>query len=122
MTSRTATSILEARGAFKKNPDRKRQDPVVKEKFPEEAPSDLSPIEVKWWHIVRKQVPIGVLTGADQSAVRIAAVLSAEFALNSGDMPAGRIAQMRAAMSDLGLSPAARAKLATKPEGDNDDF
>lgn len=119
---RTATAILDARGAFKKHPERKRTDPKVSDPFPETAPETLTPLQVKWWHRVREMIPKGVLTGADQLTVRVCACLAAEYERSPDDMPTARIAQMRGFMGELGLSPSARAKLATKPEDDDGEF
>ena len=120
--ARTATAILDARGAFQKNPDRNRQDPKVSKPFPMRAPSCLTPLQVKSWHWLVKQVPDGVLTGADQATLHLAACLWAEFQARPDEMPTARIAQMRGVMGTLGLSPSDRAKLAVKPEKDNDGF
>lgn len=120
--ARTATSILEARGAFKKDPNRKRVEPVCRSEFPESAPSHLTPMQVKWWHKVKQAVPAGVLQGSDVFAVELAAVLWTEFVTCSADMPAGRISQMRAVFGTLGLSPSDRAKLAAAPEDDDGGF
>lgn len=119
---RTASAILDARGAFAKNPDRKREDPEVKEPFPESAPSDLDPLEVKWWHRIRKMVPPAVLTGADQATLIIAASLMAEYMADRKGMATSRIALMGNVLGKFGLSPADRAKLATAPEDDDGEF
>lgn len=120
--NRTATAILEARGAFQKNPDRKRVEPKSDLLFPADAPGSFNPLQVKWWHRIVKAVPRGVLTGSDEIAVRVVAVLAAEFAANPADMATARIAEMGKWMGKLGLSPVDRARLATKPEGDDDEF
>lgn len=120
--SRTATSILEARGAFAKHPDRKREDPKVTDPFPAEAPANLTPLQVKWWHRIAKMAPDGVLTGADQIIVRVCACLMAQYAVDPDGMPTARIARLTAEIGKLGLSPSDRAKLATKPEEGGDEF
>ena len=70
---------------------------------------------MKWWHKIKKAVPEGVLAGADIFAVELAAVLWSEFVVDPKEMNNGRIAQMRAALGVLGLSPADRAKLSAAP-------
>ena len=45
-----------------------------------------------------------------------------ELHRSQGDMPTAKIAQLRGMMGELGLSPSARAKLATKPEDDDGAF
>ena len=122
---RTATNILDAKGAFKKDPARKRTDPKCKNHFPARAPSHLNPLQVKWWHRIRKAAPDGVLHDADVFAVELAAVLWAEFVVNPAEMNNGRISQMANALGRLGLSPADRAKLAVeapKEAGEFDEF
>ena len=119
---RTATKILDARGAFKKHPERKRQDPKCSSPFPVKAPGHLSPIQVKWWHKIKRAVPDGVLAGADIFAVELAAVLWSEFVVDPAGMSNGRLSQMRAALGCLGLSPADRAKLAAEPTKESGAF
>jgi len=120
---RTATAILDARGSFEKNPDRKRVDPVVDDPFPETAPAELTPLQVKYWHLVRKQVPGAVLTAADQLAVKALACLAAEHHLDPDAFPAAKLGHMRGLMGSFGMTPADRAKLASAPSDDgNDDF
>ena len=119
---RTATALLEARGAFAKNPDRARVDPVVTSPFPDVAPAELEPLEVKWWHKLVKQVPGGVLTGADQAMMMICACLMAEYMADRQGFPAAKLARLTSELGKFGLSPSDRAKLATKPEGDDGEF
>ncbi len=119
---RTATAILEARGAFAKNPNRTRVEPKVADPFPDVAPGGLSDGEVRAWHYIRKQVPGGVLTSADQSTVILAATLWAEFWSDRTGFSAAKIGHLRAVLGTLGMSPSDRAKLATKPDGDDGDF
>lgn len=112
---RTATAILEARGAFVRNPKRERADPECSSPFPTVAPSHLNPLQVKCWHIIREITPTTVLQGADILAVELAACLWAEFRADPVEMTNGRIGQLRSALGALGLSPADRAKLAVAP-------
>ena len=110
-TKRTAASILEARGAFRKDPGRRRVEPKGKAAFPRRAPGGLTPEQAKCWHTLVKSVPAGVLTGSDQAAVYLAACLWAQFTEDPAGMPTARIAQLRAALGNLGLSPTDRARL-----------
>ena len=119
---RTASSILEARGAFAKDPKRARVDPVVSNPFPEVAPSHLNPLEVKCWHELRKCAPDGVLTGADVETVNVAACLLAESRADFAGMATARIGQLVTMLGKFGMSPADRAKLATKPVDDDGEF
>ena len=120
--ARTATALLEARGAFKNHPERKRQDPEVKSDFPGIAPANLTPLQLRAWGYIVNQIPASVLTGADQASVQLLCVLWAEFQQDTASFPSAKIGQMRGLMGEFGMSPAARAKLATRPEDDDGDF
>lgn len=119
---RTATALLDSRGAFKAHPERKRSDPVVNTPFPDTAPAELTPLQVKWWHKLVKQVPSAVLTGADQASMQLLAILWAEFMHDTEVFPSAKLGQMRGLMGEFGMTPAARAKLATNAEDDDGDF
>ena len=119
---RTATALLDARGAFKNHPNRKRVDPKVVDSFPEVAPSHLTPLQVKCWHELRKSAPVGVLTGADIEMVNVCACLLAESRSDFAGMATARIGQLVTILGRFGMSPSDRAKLATKPEGDDGEF
>ena len=119
---RTATAILDARGAFQKHPERKRVDAVVTSTLPRQAPAELTKQEVKWWHKLKKQIPPSVLTGADQASFHLLVVIWAEFIEDVNDFPTSKIAQLRGLMGDFGMTPSARAKLAIKPGGDDGAF
>ena len=110
---RTPSKILDAKGAFNKDPARRRVDADSSEPFPVVAPSHLTPLQVKCWHEIRRAAVVGVLCSSDILAVEIAAILLAE--LRSGEMQSARIGQLRASFGDLGLSPASRARLSVAP-------
>ena len=88
---RTATNILEARGAFKANPARKRpSEPKVKEPFPTRPPARLAAEVRATWREIVKAVPAGVLTAADAIVVEMVAELLTEFRADPRGMTAPR--------------------------------
>ena len=115
---RTATNILEARGAFKRHPERKRKsEPKVDSAFPTKPPAYLDADERKCWREVVRIAPAGVLTGADTVTVEVVARLLAEFRDDSRGMQVARITRLTSEMGKIGLSPSARASLSVhKPE------
>jgi phage terminase small subunit len=125
---RTATQILELKGAFKKHPERKRDranEPKHSDPFPKQAPKYLTDEQKKTWRQLVKQVPAGVLSGADITAVELPAILLAEFRTNPLDMPTSRIALMSTLLGKLGLNPSDRTKLsipAPKKRNQFEDF
>jgi len=112
---RLSADILDARGAFKNHPERKRVDAKSSKPFPRCAPSHLDPLQVKCWHEIRKAVPDGILCLSDSLTVELCAILLAEMRRDSAKMQSARIGRLQSAYSELGLSPAARAKLAVTP-------
>jgi len=120
---RTATSILDARGAFKTHPERKRVEPEAKN-FPVDPPETLNELEKKHWHEIVEKIPAGILKDADVFSVEIMVKLFTEFRLDFEGMSVGRLTRLSAELGKFGLSPSDRAKLSIdKPkENDFDDF
>jgi len=118
---RTATNILEARGAFRKDPQRKRpNEPKVDSAFPAKPPAHLDAAERKCWREVVRIAPAGVLTGADIVTVEIVARLLAEFRDDSRGMQVARITRLTSEMGKIGLSPSARASLSVYKPDENE--
>ena len=115
---RTATNILEARGAFKNHSERKRpNEPIPASAFPKRPPRHLTENERKCWREIVKLVPAGVLTSADTIAVEILSTLLVEFRAERAAMSTQKLLRMTALMSKLGLDPSGRASLSVdKPE------
>ncbi len=120
---RTATNILEARGSFKKDPQRKREnEPIVSDPFPKSAPTHLNADQKKCWKEIVKIAPAAVLTAADVVVVEVIAVLLAEFRADSAKFPTARLTRLTSEMGKIGLTPSGRASLVVaKPEGNEFD-
>lgn len=117
---RTATNILDARGAFRQNPQRARPDePKPKTPFRKSPPAHLEPAQRAVWKELVKQIPAGVLTGADAAVVEVVAVLFAQFRELGAFMPAAQLTRMCALMGRLGLDPSGRASLVVPTEKAN---
>lgn len=118
---RTATALLDARGAFKKNPGRARSnEPEVKSALPADPPLFLTSTEKDCWREVIRIAPAGVLTGADVVSVELAARLIAEMRTSFSDMPAARLVRLDSMLQKLGLSPSGRASLTVDKPKEND--
>ena len=122
---RTPTKVLELKGAFEKNPQRKREgEPVpVGEVAP--PPTHLNAREQRVYIELVEAAPPGVLTSADTQVVSIAARLEAEWRRDGSKFPAGKIGQLVKALAQMGMTPADRSKISLgKPEeaGKFDDF
>jgi len=119
--SRTATAILDARGAFAKDPQRKRPDePKVSTPFPRQSPDHLSPEESACWVEIVGIAPAGVLTGADTVIVEMVACLLAEYRKDREGFAAAKLTRLSSEINRIGLSPSSRAALTVDKPKDNE--
>lgn len=118
---RTPTKVLDARGAFKRHPERKRGgEPEVRDPLGA-PPEDLSPAELRWWHEFAARAPVGVLTAADWPILLMASKLMAEFMFDSTAMNAGRLGRLQSLLGTFGMTPSDRAKLSIPKARDDDN-
>ena len=111
---RTATNILEAKGAFKHNPARGKErenEPTVDVEFPKAPPKHLTTKQKGCWREVVSITPAGVLTGADILIVEVIAVLLAEFRDDAAEFKTARLTRLTSEMGKIGLTPSSRAGL-----------
>jgi len=111
MPKKTPTRILEARGAFRKNPQRRREaEPVVSEPLGG-PPEGFKPDELQAWREIVERAPMGVLTAADWHCVILASKLFAEAMRDTENMNAARLSRLHSLLGDMGMTPSARASL-----------
>ena len=121
MTKRkTPTRILEMRGSFKKDPQRRREgEPKVTDSL-SAPPDDFTPAETKAWHMIASKAPMGVLTDADWPSVVMAAILWAEFRAEPAAFNTARVTRLHRMLGDFGLNPSDRAGMSIpKPKTEN---
>lgn len=108
---RTPTKVLDARGAFKKDPQRKREgEPEVKEPVGS-VPKYFDDMQKAAWKQITTQAPMGVLTEADTMAVEMASILLAEMRTDWDSFTVGKIGRLQALLGQFGMTPADRARL-----------
>ena len=108
---RKPTKILEASGAFKRNPKRKRgSEPEVTTPIGN-APEHMEADQVTAWCEIVVSAPAEVLTGADRLALEIAAVLMAEFREDPREFQAAKLTRLTALLGQFGMTPSERSKL-----------
>lgn len=119
---RTPTKVLEARGAFKKDPQRKR-DGEPECNNPLGAPHEsLNEMEAKCWHELAHNAPAGVLTEADRIPMEMASALLAEFRLDRAAFTGQKLARLQSLCGAFGMTPADRAKLSIEKPKDASPF
>jgi hypothetical protein len=121
---RTPAKILELRGAFKANPQRRRKDAEGAAPFEKAPPMALAADCVPAWHQLVSRLPKVVLSSSDEFAVEQAAVCLTgirQLGNMAGLHPSyGKLSsELRQWLIQLGMTPAARTKIA--PEKADDD-
>lgn len=113
---KTPTNVLEASGAFKKNPNRGRpKEPKVTKKLGK-PPYTLSDSQLKAWKEIVTQAPGGVLTFADRINVEMASGLLAEYRMTQTDFSAAKMSRLQSILATFGMSPADRSRVEVEPE------
>jgi phage terminase small subunit len=110
---RKPSALQERKGAFRKDPQRRRRDPKGKGALPANPPRHLALNEklAETWREVVAWLPAGIATGSDRFVVeRLVRLL--HRSRSRGSWKAADESQLRAYLNALGLSPAARANLA----------
>jgi len=117
---RTPTNVLELRGAFKKDPQRKRSEPETVGTLTD-APDYLDDEVRAIWAEFVKCAPIGVMTESDRLSLEIACHLMREFRQNPVEFTAAKIGRLQALLGSFGMTPADRAKLATPSKANEEN-
>lgn len=119
---RTPSNVLELRGAFAKNPQRRRKDAEGAGPFNAEPPAELPGEAVRAWRILAERVPKVALTSSDEIALAQAArTLAGIWLLDAQGGAANPLfaklsAELRQWLIQLGMTPQARTKMPQAPE------
>lgn len=107
---RTPTNVLNARGAFRKHPERKRSDPEPS--APLSAPPDhLNDTARECWAEIAEAAPVDVLTESDRIAIEIAAQLLAHFRQDPAEFPSTKLLRLEVLLGKFGMTPADRSRV-----------
>ena len=113
---RTPSAVLEARGAFAKDPGRRRED-FDAGGFDPAPPKYFTVKQKAVWDEIVGVLPASVLQATDRMAVELAARLIANFrALPDRDVSMAQVAQIRTALAVLGMTPADRSRVSAKKD------
>ncbi|MDU9400608.1 hypothetical protein [Pseudomonas sp. zfem003] len=111
---RKPTNVLELTGAFKKNPDRAREDAQTVGPLTG-PPPHLNGGALHAWKEIAGHAPLEVLTNSDRIALELAAQLLHQFREDPVEFPATKLVRLEALLGKFGMTPADRAKVAGKP-------
>ena len=111
-------AVLEAKGAFAINPERRRIDPVTTGDLGT-APAYFTPEETAIWDELKQQIPVGLAKSADRFLAEITVKLMTKFRYVGCN--ASETSQLMNALGRLGCTPADRLKCAIAPEPKKDE-
>lgn len=104
-------------------PGKHGQEPEIERGAPDKPIWLSKSAELEWDRVVPILEPAGYLAKSDAMALATYCELAAEFAAAPSEFRAGKIAQLRLLMAELGLTPSGRAKMpAGKSEGNKNPF
>ncbi len=122
---RTATNVLELRGAFAKNPSRGREradEPVPLGEIGS-APESLVEDEVAAWDYLVGITPAGVLGDCDRPHMEVAArLLAYSRRVSVEDWSAMKIARLDSMLGKMGLNPSDRSRVKADKAPPKNDF
>lgn len=117
---RTPTNVLDARGAFKKNPNRRREDPDVDAEIGE-PPAFFDEAHACVWQELVAAAPNGVLKGSDRVALEMACRLTVAMRTNA-EFPISGMLRLEALLGKFGMTPADRSKVSGTKKKSNNAF
>jgi len=112
---RKPSNILEMKGAFRKDPQRRREDPKTEVGLGD-APDYFDDQEEKIWHEIGNSAPEGVLSKSDRICVEMLVPLIVRLR-NRELLKAAERSFMLSTLTRMGCTPADRSRVA-EPKGD----
>jgi hypothetical protein len=116
-------SVLEAKGAFDKDPQRRRVDPETTGEIGE-APVYMTDSQKAVWGEIKSQLPIGVAKSADRIVFEVCVRLVDKMRHHEKGINSSETAQLLNALGRMGMTPADRTKCAVPvtPEKESNEF
>jgi hypothetical protein len=124
--NRTATNVLQLKGAFKHDPARTRVDPPTPElERPTKADLKAFRSHEEAWDYLVATMPRGILRKRDRIYIEIAAKLLYEFRrVGAHGIEPAKLVRLETMLCKLGLNPSDASRVqsgADKPRNDFDD-
>ena len=121
---RKPTKILELRGSFKQNPQRKRLNEPQPEADLGKPPKNLTAAQQKIWYEIIEQTPDGVITRMDRFTLEILTVLLHKVR-TTPRVQGAELSTLMRCLTAFGMTPADRSKVVvatkqTKSDGWDD--
>lgn len=117
---RTPSNVLELKGAFDKNPQRRREEPKVEPGLGD-APEYFDDGERAIWDEIAASAPTDVLSRSDRLCVEMLVPLIVRLR-NREPMKAAERAFMLSTLTRMGCTPADRSRVAAPPAKNQTDI
>lgn len=119
---RTPTAILDAKGAFIKNPQRRRLNEPDGGKPLGGPPKHLTEFQRELWKEVERDIPYGVARKSDRHAFE--SLVRLKECERLGNIPAAARGQLMTLYAHFGLTPSSRSKVSVpqKPKSALSEF
>ena len=117
---RKPTALLEASGAFKHNPKRRRPGEPEPQGPLDPPPDWFNGVQLAEWNYVITQCPKGVLTSADWLAVRTIAILGAK--VRRGTAKIGEINLHNKILGQFGMTASSRNSVSVPADDEPNPF
>jgi hypothetical protein len=119
---RKPTAELELKGAFAKNPKRRRVDPQTSGPIGDPPPSMELELHATW-HELADQAPLNVLRSADRALLEVATILLFTIRRTSrAALEPAMIGQLLKCLSAMGMTPVDRSKVHAPQEKVDNPF
>jgi hypothetical protein len=117
---RTPTAVLDARGSFLHDPQRRRDDPATSGPLPLTAPENLTAPEQAAWVELVSNAPARVLANADYAVVELTAKLIVR--MRADTLNGTQTGHLIACLGRLGMTPSDRSKVTASKETPNSEW
>ena len=116
------TAIMEATGAFKRHPERRRTGEPVPRKGVGAAPERLSSDFAEVWDELVDNICPGVLGNSDRIHLELTATLLCQYRADPVNFSAAQYRNLMTMLARLGMNPSDRTRLSVMPETEEDPF
>lgn len=113
---RKPSAVLQLKGAFNKDPQRKRDAEPVPSDGIGDPPDHFAVAHCKAWHEVVSIAPPGVLFNSDRLALEMFVCLLVEFRGNPNGFHQAKLGRLESLCGKFGMTPSDRSKIIVVPK------
>lgn len=119
---RKPTAILEANGAYKSNPNRRRNNEPIIDKLVGEPPVYFDDEQVKMWNEIKASIVEGVALLSDKFSLELLCNTLVQYRRDPFTFTAADKSQLKSMLNSFGMSPSSRANIEIPKGKESNDF